>query len=132
MAKQKITINQIDAGVRSTLIVSSRDASAASGDISYTGVGFMPTKITALMRVDGTLYRSDGVADSARANNCTYQSSANVYYENNGALVSYTNYSGWAQSATVKSYDADGFTLTWTKISTPAAGTIKMAFLCER
>ena len=115
----------------SKIVAGTRDAGAVSGDIAYTGVGFKPSSIIAMMVVDGTLYRSDGFADSAKDARLIYQSSANVYH--NGAnLVSYTNYSSWAQNAIVKSYDADGFTITWSKIGTPVAGTMQLMFICYR
>jgi hypothetical protein len=83
------------------------------------------------MNVDGALYWSDGVADSARTEGSTYQSGASVTYQSTN-LVMYSNYSGWAQGAVVKSYDANGFTLTWTKTATPSAATLKITFICFR
>ncbi|MCK9461455.1 MAG: hypothetical protein M0R80_17635 [Proteobacteria bacterium] len=115
------------------IITATRDAGAAGAptDVSYTGVGFIPSSIKCIGVRDGTLYRSNGFSDSAKANHCTYQSAANVYYDI-AALTSYSDQASWAQSAVVKSYDADGFTLTWTKAGTPAAGTFKLTFICER
>lgn len=132
MAETKITVNEIDNSVKSKLIYATRDGTAAGGTVSYTGVGFKPTSIIALMSVDGTLYRSEGFSDPNRTPGCTYQSAANVSYENNSQIITYSNQSGWAQSANVASYDADGFTLTWVKIGAVPAGTMKIKFMCYR
>lgn len=115
----------------SKVIEATRDGTASSGDVSYTGVGFLPTSITCLMVVDGTLYKSDGVADSGSVGRCIYQSAANTLH-NGSSLVSYTNYSSWAQNASIKSYDADGFTLTWTKNGSPTGNTLALIFICYK
>lgn len=117
--------------LKSKIITATRDAGATSGDISYTGVGFKPSSIHCLMVVNGTTYRSDGVSDSNKDVRCTYQSAANTLYIGS-MLASYTNYTSWAQNAVVKSYDSDGFTLTWTKIGTPTAETMQLVFICYR
>lgn len=121
-----------DAKNLNKIISSTRDAGAASGDVSYTGVGFTPTSVRAILVVDNTTYNSDGSSDSSKASSCIYTSASNVFYANATSLVSYSNQSSWAQTAVVKSYDADGFTLTWTKVGTPTAGTIKLIFMCSR
>jgi len=113
------------------IITSTRNGAGDTADVSYTGVGFIPSSIKCLMDRDGTLFRSEGYADSAKASKCVYQSAANVYYQGSGLAV-YSDQATWAQTATVKSFDADGFTLTWTKISSPAAGTLNLVFVCER
>lgn len=118
--------------LNSKVIALTRDTSAANADVAYTGVGFIPSSIHFLMVVDGTLYRSDGVVDSSRVGVCNYQSAANTYYQNLGAAITYSNQSGWAHNAVVKSYDVDGFTLTWGKIGTPTAGTMKVTAICYK
>lgn len=117
--------------LKSKIITFTRDGTAASGDVSYTGVGFMPSKIHFFMSVNGTLYKSDGFTDSTKTSSSIYQSAANVYW-NSGSPVIYSNQSSWAQSSILKSFDADGFTLTWTKISSPTAGTMSIMAICER
>lgn len=117
--------------LKSKIITATRDGQGNTGDVSYTGVGFTPTSIRAIMAVDGTLYQSDGNSDSAKTSFSIYQTAANVYY-NNTSLVTYSNQSAWIQGAIVKSYDADGFTLTWTKAGTPTANTMQIRFICYR
>ena len=115
----------------SKIITATRDAGASSGDVSYTGVGFMPTSMRCLMNKDNSLFQSDGCVDSAKTAFSLYQSAANVYYDST-YFVMYSDQGSWLQGATVKSYDADGFTLTWTKTGTPTAGTIKLKFICYK
>lgn len=114
-----------------------RDLTTASGDVSYTGVGFTPTSIhfystfpdislawgfsDSTKAAQGVYYRIGGVSNisellsNAGANVVTYaESSANNY-----------------QAAIIKSYDADGFTLTWTKVNSPT-GTGKIVYVAYK
>ena len=131
MSETKVTKNEIDNSLYTKLITATRDASTASNVVSYTGVGFKPTSITCLMNVDASVYRSDSMSASDKSCSGIYASAAGVN-NNTGLLISYSNQSSWAQNAVLTSYDDDGFTLTWTKIGTPAAGTIKMSFFCNK
>ena len=113
--------------LQSKLITSTRDLTAASGNVSYTGTGFTPTAIIQLSFITASI-ASIGFADSARADlgfkmnvTATYESGV-VYFE-----TSSNNY----QTASVASYDSDGFTLTWTKVNSPT-GTVNLGFLCLR
>lgn len=114
---------------RCKIITATRDGVGVAGDVAYTGVGFKPTSIHAFAVVDGTLYMSNGISDNAKISASVYQTSANQFYSGS-TLVSYTNQTTWAQSAIVKTYDNDGFTLTWSKAGTPTAGTINLGFIC--
>lgn len=114
----------------SKVIAFTRDASAASGDVAYTGVGFVPTSIIAVAGIEGTVPLCIGGADSAKAGKTVEQ-----YY---GGLVTKYDYligldvsSGNQQRAIVSTFDSDGFTLTWTKTGSPT-GTINGFFLCFR
>ena len=114
-------------GLQTKLITSTRDLTAASGNVSYTGVGFTPTAIHNISYVTASL-GSLGYADSARADTgiklnvtATYESGF-IYLETTS-----NNY----QTATIASYDSDGFTLTWTKVNSPT-GTLQLSFLCMR
>jgi hypothetical protein len=118
----------------SKTITGSRDLTAAGAptDVSYTGVGFQPTSIIAMCTVNGgtTGYFTITVADSAKATNGLYRfATTDLSYQNN--LIYVGTASGTNQYATLKSYDADGFTLTWTKTGSPT-GTLTMVFLCFR
>ena len=125
-----------DAGVntrlKSKIIVATRDLSAAGAptDVAYTGVGFVPTSIVALYGIDGGVLIGMGMSDSAKAGNNVDRDNAEATHANNYLICAITTGSN-NQLAIVKTYDADGFTLTWTKSGTPT-GTINMYFLCFR
>lgn len=120
----------------SIIITSTRARNGNTADVAYTGVGFVPTVIIALAVLAGTeVSNSIGFSDSAKAAACIF-----TYYDGGsnggGAFIAAVGGDGTAaptttgQTAIVKSYDADGFTLTWTKNGTPSAGTISLYFLC--
>jgi len=125
-----------DAGVNTRLsskvITATRDMTAAGAptDVAYTGVGFTPTSIICLVTIDGTFSLAIGVADSAKAAWTLCNASATAFYLNN-YFAYISSVANNAQGARVKSYDADGFTITWWKIGSPT-GTAKLTFLCFR
>jgi hypothetical protein len=112
------------------VITSTRDMTAGSGDVAYTGVGFKPSLIIFQGAVDTAQVAGWGVVDAA--------SKHFVSYDNNGSY--YQAGAGWAfliiggsayQGAHLKTFDADGFTLTWTKSGSPS-GTITFSATCFR
>lgn len=116
----------------SRVITGTRDMTVASGDVSYTGVGFRPSCITCYAGVNGaTVAQSWGLAGSNLNAACQEYDYNAVYYPNQTALIYMQTASSTKQSAVVKSYDADGFTLTWTKEGSPT-GTANLIFLCQR
>lgn len=125
-----------DAGVntrlKSKVIVATRDLTAASGDVSYTGVGFTPTSIICMGNIDGSANTiSIGAADSAKSAS-SLEKDSNGYFYKNDILGRFSTGVGSAfQNAAVKSFDADGFTITWTKVGSPT-GTAGLIFLCFR
>jgi hypothetical protein len=103
-----------------------RDNTAVDGDVSYTGIGFSPdvmfvmaflpnTSGMSLVHVMGSVVR-DVVDVSGGGNPSVYSAG--------GYFVYITTAAGKAMSAVLKSVDADGFTLTWTKTGATVAGTI--------
>ena len=134
-AQDAATKTYADTKSGSKLITASRAAAAASGDVSYTGVGFTPTAIICLAVGAGTTtpQYSIGFADAALASMCIYRT-----YEGTVVVSSttYCIYSARAvgvdvQEALLKSMDANGFTLTWTAVTTPDYATT-LIFLCLR
>ena len=114
----------------SKTITATRDLTAASGDVAYTGVGFVPTSIICFYGIEGAVYGGMGIVDSAKTE-YSQRTDALSAYAFNGNLVTITSAAGGFQEGIVKTYDADGFTLTWTKTSSPT-GTMQMRFLCFR
>jgi len=115
----------------SKFISFSRDGTASTGDVSYTGVGFKPTSIGFFSCVQGTSYWSHGFVDSAKSGYCIFGNGAGNAYQTSSP-ISYSNQSSWAQLGAVKSFDTDGFTLTWTKVGSVPAGTIVLNAICYR
>ncbi|MCE5227131.1 MAG: hypothetical protein LLG05_14895, partial [Porphyromonadaceae bacterium] len=54
------------AALSSKIITATRDMTSASGDVSYTGVGFMPTSIVCFGAISGTYSFFVGSADSSK------------------------------------------------------------------
>ncbi len=115
--------------IQSIAVYFTRDMTAASGDVSYTGVGFAPMALTTFCN-NGTSAFSFGMSGSSKAGYCAYRDNLDV----NGAggfLIDLDMSGGAYQYATVKTYDADGFTLTWVKGGSPT-GTASLNFLAIR
>lgn len=112
----------------SKIIQATRDMTAASGDVSYTGVGFAPTAIQCWAMFG--LSESMGWADSAKNGICIPRLYDGSYYTVQNYLTYIHQQVGLVQIAVVKTYDADGFTLTWTRVGTTTTGTGQLIFLC--
>ena len=115
-----------------------RAMDAASGNVAYTGLGFTPS---AIMFLGGVVNSSiitycgfQGVVGTADAF-CVFDYhgvTANTQYTTAGAVVTLAEATGKTQEAYVKSYDADGFTLTWTRTGTTSAGTATISYIAFR
>ena len=105
----------------------------ASGNVSYTGIGFVPTSIAAVAAVNATTVGSVGYADASKAAIAFCAIFTNLFYANlHSALIDLAVATGSNdQYATVASYDADGFTLTWTKSNSPT-GNATLGFICYK
>jgi hypothetical protein len=123
-----------DAGLntrlKSKLIQVTRDLTAVDGNVSTTGVGFTPTALIVQYGIDSTVYGGNGLADSSKAAKCVWVQTNTAFYPQS-TLIFCPSGAGAFQTATVSSYDADGFTLTWAKTGSPT-GTLTMNFLCFR
>ena len=118
-----------NARLSSKVISASRVLTAAAGDVVYTGVGFKPTSIICFSMVNGVNKPlTMGFADSAR-NTTVIMKMATDNFNNFTTLIYAITSAGNYQTAIVKSYDDDGFTLTWTKTGSPE-GTLELKFLC--
>lgn len=99
-----------------------RDLAAVSGDVAYTGVGFQPQ----LLQINCVEEASDSFSLGISKSTGEYcivasLSTSTVNVADNIIIQLYVGAAG--QYAVVKSMDADGFTLTWTKDGSPT-GTI--------
>jgi len=103
-----------------------RDVTAVSGDVAYTGVGFTP-KVIDLFANLTDLSNSFGFDDGTTHNSVgTYGTTGGIQQiaDTGKSIVIFNAAGTGGQKAIIKTFDADGFTLTWTKIGTPAAGTV--------
>lgn len=100
-----------------------RSQTASSGDVSYTGYGFQPTGLIILTKAPAGV--SIGTSEPALVEHCLYRDdTGDALYDSYIAFS--TPNSGQEQKAVVKTYNADGFTLTWTKVGTPPGGTLNL------
>lgn len=112
------------------ILEGSRDLTAASGAVAYTGLGFQPTGIIVLAGINGAVHQSWGFANSVITSGIVH-----MVYDTTllsavaNRLIHLQPSSGNNQIAVLTSYDADGFTLTWTKTGSPT-GTGTLLFLC--
>lgn len=116
--------------LQSKVITSTRDMTAAGGTVAYTGVGFVPTSIMAFGVIQSSYSFGLGFVDSARTEQGLFQFGTNTLYTD-PALLSIATSAGVQQYCTVSSYDADGFSLVWTKQGSPT-GTAELRFICYR
>jgi hypothetical protein len=119
--------------LRSKVIVATRDLSAATGNVAYTGVGFAPRAIIGNWSVDATATFGFGMVDLKLAgSNASYYGSNLTTGAAGTSFITAFLADGAAdkyQTAALVSADIDGFTLSWTKTGAPT-GTLKLSFLC--
>lgn len=103
-----------------------RAGGAESGDVSYTGYGFTPTGL--IIQMYGAAARgSIGCSDPAKGVKCFRSNSYTGVRQESDVLVNNTN-GTYSQKAFVKTYDEDGFTLTWAKSGTPPGTLLLTVF----
>ena len=122
-----------------TIKVHARAMTAASGDVSYTGYGFKPSVLFLLAGKGSTKIWSIGIACTTAGGIGTIVLAgqgginADQIYNTSGYLCTLWESDVKYQLATVKSMDADGFTLTWTRSGTePATLDANLLFLALR
>ena len=126
----------VNTRLKSKTIEFTRGIGDANGDVSYTGIGFPPTSLI-FNAYFLTASISFAAIDSSGAAKGTYSVPAawgNVNLTTSGTNVciygqsSLNNY----QVAKWKSYDADGFTLSWYKTNYPTGGYIIVECIAYR
>lgn len=109
-----------------------RDVRGTAGDVAYTGVGFKASAVIFFAVEIANNAQSWGYSTGS-THSCVvvYNTTTKTWYDDRCIVI--LNSAGSAyQRAIVKSFDADGFTLTWTYAATPAAGTIYIFCLLLR
>lgn len=112
-----------------------RAMNAASGSVSYTGVGFKPSVVIffaghSVSGVRASWGFSNGTNHYVLAD--YHGGSADTFYADTTTCILLYEDSAKIQYATISSMDSDGFTLAWTKADTPAAATINILYLAFR
>lgn len=121
-----------DSGLAKVKVVAlTRDLAAATGDVSTTGVGFTPKVIIAFGMIDVTPNACWGFSLQAVEGSIFREYEATANFGECNSLQWLSTEAGARQVAVVKSFDADGFTLTWTKVGSPT-GTAYIKILCIR
>ena len=130
------TANEYASGIY--LLESTRDLAAATGDVAYTGVGHVPSRVIALLvpPSGGTTVISVGFGSSSSAMGfCTNAGTAGTFvplsdFGPDTIVCGYPDVGAYNR-AVIKSMDADGFTLTWEKVGSPT-GLYAFIVLCFR
>lgn len=110
-----------------------RDTSLASGTQNVTGVGFKPSAIILFGLVDGTIQASwgftDGISDKAFSDGSAY--TADTYSDAGNVMLSLFQTNAIYYYCNIASFDADGFTITWTKVGLKT-GTAVIKYIAFR
>ena len=100
----------------------------ASGTQAITGVGFQPTGLWIFAGADRGINPPPvfGGTDGTTQGNVAaiHSTAANAWDANTANLIDIETSAGNTATAVVASFDADGFTLTWTKTGAPPTQTI--------
>lgn len=115
--------------LKTSMTFITRDMTSASGDVSYTGIGFKPTAMIAFANIHDSYAFSTGMSDSNKASRLISAPTNATMRSYNFFILAYVTNDTNMQYATVKSYDNDGFTLTWTKAGSPT-GTVGVGIMC--
>uniref|UniRef100_A0A6M3K1T1 Uncharacterized protein n=1 Tax=viral metagenome TaxID=1070528 RepID=A0A6M3K1T1_9ZZZZ len=109
-----------------------RAMDAASGDVAYTGYGFQPTSLLVFAACNAYEVASWGLADVNLLEGCIYSKPTGTNEIDTNLIHIIELYDSKNQLAVLKTLDADGFTLTWTRTGATAAGTITFKVLALR
>jgi|TARA_R110002110_G_scaffold341442_1_gene551621 hypothetical protein len=116
--------------VLSQIVVASRTAAAGAGDQAITGAGFTPTRLICVSYEGGAAAGGWGFADDDLDEYVIFYRSSSTAFSYNAYLINIGSDASNAMTAVVKTYDADGLTLTWSKSGSP--GTASFAMLLMR
>lgn len=109
-----------------------RDMTSASGNVSYTGLGFMPTKcfFTSLDVTIATNTVSWGYDDGLFPSAVSQIADRSIDSWSATQSVGVEFVANTYQMGHVFSFDADGFTIAWTKTGSPS-GTMRAFYNCD-
>lgn len=114
----------VSGAVVSKIKAETRDMTAATGDVAYTGYGFSPKGLIIYCNyTDGLTKTSIGFGDGSLAERCFWTANAGAPILSTTAIIYMYEGAGLTQTAVLKTLDADGFTLTWTRTGATGATT---------
>ena len=102
----------------------------ASGNLSTTGVGFKPSAIIFFNPGSGGTDGSWGLAEGT-SNYCTFQVAGAALSSDSTVCIYFYQGAGTRNYGGLFSFDADGFTLSWTKTGA-ITGTVTIGYLALR
>ena len=107
-----------------------RDTATASGNQAITGVGFTPKALLFIGGQNQTTEINWGVSDGSTEYSLAdrYGNADNTYGISTSRWGTFIQTGSLEYTGTVASLDADGFSITWTRISTPT-GTLSLSYL---
>lgn len=114
------------------VIISGRDLTAASGNVSYTGAGFKPKAAIFLAAINGAAGASWGFCDQGGTQGSIYDDQpavATAWGTSGAAAIFILQAAGASQSAAVQTFDSDGLTVAWTKTGAPTGTADLIMFL---
>ena len=123
--QQALAADVLALAFNSKLKNESRAAAAVTGDVIYTGYGFKPKALICLFCNTGTNDPAGiGFGDVNLVEMCMYRTTnAPAAWEASTSLfINLQLAVGHSQTAVIKTLDADGYTLTWTKTGDGQAG----------
>ncbi|MDD4984507.1 MAG: hypothetical protein PHQ43_01770 [Dehalococcoidales bacterium] len=110
-----------------TFVSSSRDLTAAAGDVSYSGAGFKPRATICLSCINNTGNVSIGMQVGLSDIGVVYRPGTSSWVVASRGLSNAEPTADDWQRGNIKSLDSDGITLTWTKGGSPS-GTLSIYF----
>ena len=127
-ANQLVSVNEFKVGNFS------REMTAATGSVGYTGIGFQPKAVMffAAVNNDNLRVTYTGATDGTTSRQLiSYASSGADIVQTGGGIMQFRQQLGpdLVQTAALGSFDADGFTIDWTLSGSPAAATITVNFI---
>lgn len=109
----------------------SKNMADASTSTGYTGVGFKPKAIIFLAVVDGSTKYSFGYSDGTSNFGYGGYGDSTILASNGASAITIRNSAGNSTGGVVASFDADGFTITYTKSGSPT-GTADIYYMAFR
>lgn len=106
----------------------SYDLSSASGDLTISGLAFMPSLVIFIAGMDGSKVASWGYDNGTSKFTIGYQGTSAVFGIDGGNSLRMITSIGNSQSGHITSFTSDGFVMSFTKAGSPT-GTATISYL---